>query len=62
MPYFVLDRFHIPGVRGLFVAAVFAGSLRYHLADIRFAIDSYHMVRQRYFLVPQRFQVRQIVL
>ncbi|XP_022703879.1 sodium-coupled monocarboxylate transporter 1-like isoform X1 [Varroa jacobsoni] len=27
MPYFVLDRFHIPGVRGLFVAAVFAGSL-----------------------------------
>lgn len=47
MPYFVLDRFHIPGVCGLFVAAVFAGSLRYHLADIRFAIDSYHMVRQR---------------
>ncbi|OQR79389.1 sodium-coupled monocarboxylate transporter 2-like [Tropilaelaps mercedesae] len=27
MPHFVLDRLHVPGVPGLFVAAVFAGSL-----------------------------------
>ena len=29
MPYYVLDRLDIPGIPGLFLAALFGGALRY---------------------------------